>query len=156
MQFGIDNEPIAGEKTEKFLGIKLIHGGVIQSDFNEKHIASPDFHFKNKRGKITIIEVKCTRHGEKHLNRFRNGFETNYTGQVLNYFACSDDIDEVIHVSYCPFRPERELVLIPYSLTDTVKIGTKNMTIKEACEIGRAKLLPLFCEVEKLITDFSF
>jgi len=156
MQFGIDNEPIAGEKTAALLGVKLIAGGVIQSDFHEDHMSSPDFHFINERGKITVIEVKCTQSGEKHLSRFRKGFESDKMPQIYNYFAGSDDIDEVIHVSYCPFRPERELVLKCYYLTDKAKIGTNVMTIKEVVDYGRSLLEPTFDEVNELINKFQF
>ena len=57
-----------------------------------------------------IAEVKCTMDGKTQIKRFRKGVDANYMPQIINYFACSVDVKEVHWISYCPFRPERELV----------------------------------------------
>lgn len=156
MQFGIDNEPIALDKLESILNVKFIRGGVIQSDFHENHIASPDAHFVNERGNITVIEVKCTRDGKKHLKRFREGAESCYRGQILNYLACSDDIDEVIWASYCPFRPEREIVYISYTRESSVLSNRKPVSFGDMVEVGRALLAETMVNVNELINAFKF
>lgn len=114
MQFGIDNEPIAVQKylvkakLDKLVGYKP---GLIVSEFHpDWHCASPDYVVELPDGKLIVIEVKCTMNGGIHLQRFVEGAESSYLPQIKNYFAVSDDVVEVHWVSYCPDRPERELV----------------------------------------------
>jgi hypothetical protein len=60
---------------------------------------------------LIVIEVKCTMNGAIHMQRHVEGPESSYMPQIKNYFAVSDDVKEVHWVSYCPDRPERELVV---------------------------------------------
>ena len=118
MQFGIDNEGIAVEKYAKQSGIEFIETGLIISDFSSIHVASPDRISKNRD---IVLEVKCTQHGRKQIQRYFEGPETTHLPQIKNYFATSDDVKEVHWVSYCPFRPERELVVWVYKREDFIK-----------------------------------
>ena len=118
MQFGIDNEGIAVEKYAKQSGIEFIETGLIISDFSAIHVASPDRISKNRD---IVLEVKCTQHGRKQIQRYFEGPETTHLPQIKNYFAVSDDVKEVHWVSYCPFRPERELVVWVYKREDFEK-----------------------------------
>jgi len=108
MQFGIDNEPIAAELYEKRSGLKLIEIGLIQSIKNDIHIASPD---RIANDSSVVVEIKCTRNGAIHLERFFDGVDSKYLPQIKNYFAVSDKVKEVHWVSYCPYRLERPLVI---------------------------------------------
>jgi len=108
MQFGIDNEPIAADLYEIKSGLKLIEIGLIQSIKNDIHIASPD---RIANDSSVVVEIKCTRNGAIHLERFFDGVDSKYLPQIKNYFAVSDKVKEVHWVSYCPYRLERPLVI---------------------------------------------
>jgi len=108
IQFGIDNEPIAAELYEKRSGLKLIEIGLIQSVKNDIHIASPD---RITNDSSVVVEIKCTRNGAIHLERFFEGVDSKYLPQIKNYFAVSDKVKEAHWVSYCPYRLERPLVI---------------------------------------------
>jgi len=107
MQFGIDNEDIALDKYEALSGLKFMRGGVMLSDENDNHMASPDGITSDFK---IVAEIKCTMNGETQIERFINGVPKQYIPQICNYFAVAPQLHEVHFVSYCPFRPERELV----------------------------------------------
>jgi hypothetical protein len=108
MQFGIDNEPAACDLYSAQSGIEWEQVGLIYSDFSIMHIASPDRISPNRD---KILEVKCTMEEDIHVERFFNGPESGYLPQIINYFACSDQIREVHWVSYCPDFETRPLVV---------------------------------------------
>ena len=135
MLFGIENEEKALDLYSQKIGISFERGGVILSDkFEDIHMASPDG-INVERG--IVAEVKCTMDGKTQIKRFRKGVDTSYLPQIINYFACSDDVKEVHWISYCPFRPERELVY--YIITrntvveskETKKNGLVEVTIQD-------------------------
>lgn len=144
MQFGIDNEPVAREKYIKKSGINFGEVGLIYSDFSDIHLASPDG--LDIETKSKVLEIKCTEDGGIHIQRFFNGPESSYESQIINYFACSDQIQEVHWVSYCPGRPERELV---------IKIFTPN-DFKVEIMKGRQLLKKLERELADLEQQFIF
>lgn len=153
MQFGIDNEPITMDLLESQTGIKFKRGGVILSDFSDIHMSSPD-------GVNTdlgiIVEVKCTMHGKKHINRFRNGVESSHKGQIVNYFACSDDVKECWFVSYCPFRTERPLIIIKFNRDSIIEETTKKkVTVQEKVIEGRTRLTELKPQLQSVIEQFT-
>lgn len=155
MQFGIDNEPIAIDKYEIESGFIFDRGGVINSDFSSIHMASPDG-IDVANG--IVVEVKCTANGAKQLQRFRNGIEADKWGQIINYFAISDSINEVHWVSYCPFRPERELVVYKINRETIVKEATtrtKQQTVRDLVEFGREQLKLIETELDELIINFK-
>ena len=115
MLFGKENESIALDLYEQKSGIKFTRGGVIFSDINPIHIASPDG--INIESGI-VAEVKCTQHGHRQIKRFFEGPEPDYPPQIKNYFAVSNDVKEVHWISYCPYRPERQLVIHIYRRND--------------------------------------
>jgi hypothetical protein len=123
MQFGIDNEPIAVQKYLVKAGLDHLpryKPGLIVSDFHpDWHCASPDYvvELPDSAGLI-VIEVKCTMNGAIHMQRHVEGPESSYMPQIKNYFAVSDDVKEVHWVSYCPDRPERELVVRDFNRTE--------------------------------------
>jgi hypothetical protein len=104
MQYGIDNESLALELYSEQSGIKVERVGAILSDFFDIHIASPDG--VNVAAGIAH-EVKCTRHGEIHLERYFEGVDSKYLPQCINYFVVSPEIKEVHFISYCGLRPEK-------------------------------------------------
>jgi hypothetical protein len=57
--------------------------------------------------------------------------EASYMPQIKNYFAVSDEIKEVHFVSYCPYRPERPLVVIIFKAADFLE-ETKKARLKIA------------------------
>jgi len=153
MQFGIENEPIALDLYEQMTGLKLKRGGVIASDFSNIHMASPD---AVSECETIVIESKCTMNGKIHIARFRKGIEPQYKPQVVNYFACSDSVKEVHFISYCPFRSERPLIIIKFTLDSIIEQNTKkSITIREKVAEGRSKLPVLEKEVDELIADFT-
>lgn len=162
MQFGIDNEPISIDKYEKRSGIKFKRGGVIISDlYPEIHMASPDGYNDDNPEYIIIAETKCTQKGKIHLRRFRKGIDTKYLPQVINYFAVEPKVQEVHWFSYCPFRPERELVPIVFKRDtvveskETKKDGITVKTIQDKVNEGLAILPLLEAEVNELINNFK-
>lgn len=118
MQFGIDNEDVAVEKYSKQSGILFEKTGLILSDISDIHVASPD---RINKEKGIVLEVKCTQQGRKQIQRYFEGPETTHMPQIKNYFAVSDSVKEVHWVSYCPFRPERELVIWIFKREDFEK-----------------------------------
>jgi len=161
MQFGIDNEPIAIDKYEQMSGLKFKRGGVIISDaFPAVHMASPDGYNDDNPDYLIVLEVKCTMHGKTHLKRFRHGIDSKHLPQVENYFAVDGRVQEVRWISYCPFRPEREIVEIVFK-RDTVvefkELKTKTVvkTIQDNVSEGLTKLDGLENEVNELITNFK-
>lgn len=158
MQFGIDNEPVAIDLYEAKTGIKFERGGVIQNYSIKMHMSSPDA-VNIERG--IVVEVKCTRNGYVHLNRFRKGVDAKYLGQCINYFAVDPNIKEVHFVSYCPFRHERELVVVILTRDTiiesktTIKNGTGNTTINDKVNLGLELLPQLEKEVAELVNDFK-
>lgn len=152
MQFGNENEPISIDKYSAKIGLDFQRGGVIYSDFSKIHIASPDA--VNVDNGI-IIETKATMNGATQLRRFKNGIESDKIGQIVNYFAVSDSVNEVHWLSYCPFRPERELVVHIFNRNTVIKKErTKEFTVQDLVEKGREKLAVFQNELDMLILDF--
>ena len=159
MIFGNENEPIAIDKYEKVSGLKFERGGVIISEtLPSLHMASPDAINLEKR---IVVEVKCTMHGKTQINRYRNGIDTKYLPQVLNYFAVSPEVEEVHWISYCPFRPERELVILKFTRNtvieskETKKDGLVVVTIQDKINEGAIKLQKLEKDLNELINNFK-
>lgn len=158
MLFGTDNEPIAIEKYEILTGMKFERGGVIFSDFSNIHMASPDA--VNLENGI-VVEVKSTMKGATQIKRFLHGVETDKIGQIVNYFAVSDDVKEVHWVSFCPFRPERELVVIKFtrdtiiSQKETKKNGIETVTVQDLVDLGREKLKEIEKNIKTTIENFT-
>ena len=147
MLFGIENEEKALDLYSKISGIDFERGGVLVSDkFEDIHMASPDG-INVERG--IIAEVKCTMQGKTQIKRFRKGVDANYMPQIINYFACSPDVKEVHWISYCPFRPERELVYFIITREtiveskETKKNGLVEVTVQDKVD-----------ELHEAITDF--
>jgi hypothetical protein len=153
MQFGIDNESVAIDLYSKMLGIEFDRGGVMQSELNSNHMASPDAISKDRR---IVVEVKSTMDGSIHLKRFRNGIESNYLPQCINYFAVGDEVEEVHFISYCPFRPERPIVAIIFKRDTVVESSKKgDVTVSDFVNIGRKLLPDFYTKVERLENQFK-
>lgn len=151
--FGKENEAIAIDLYEEKSGLKFQRGGVLQSDTCINHMASPDA-INYEKG--IVVEVKCTRHGKTHLKRFLNGIESNYKPQIINYFAVDPKIKEVHFVSYCPFRPERPLVIqIIKRDTEIYNSAKKKETVQNVCDNTAFFLAELEKEVKQLINNFK-
>ena len=149
MLFGTENERIAIDEYTKMCGIEFNRGGVIMSDFSLIHMSSPDA-INVLRG--IVVEVKCTMHGKTQISRFRFGIDSKYKPQVLNYFACSDDVKEVHWISYCPFRPGRPIVVIIVTL-DTV--FDKGKTVRQIIAEGRLLLKKVERDAKELKEQFT-
>jgi hypothetical protein len=107
MLYGIDNEDTAVALYEDKMGVKVDRVGAIISDLHDIHMASPDGLIVSDNS--IAIEVKCTTNGDIHLERYFEGVDSKYIPQCVNYFAVSPEIKEVHFVSYCGYRPEREM-----------------------------------------------
>ncbi len=149
MKFGNENEPIAIDMYERHTGLKFERGGIIQSDYSAMHMASPDAVVVDKG---IVVEVKCTMHGKTQLKRFRKGIETDKRGQIANYFACSDSIKEVHWISYCPFRPERPIVVFIFTRDSEFD---KKTTFNDVVIAGRKAIPEIKMQVEDLISNFK-
>lgn len=143
MQFGLDNEPVARQLYSEQSGINWQEIGAIESDTSSIHIASPDGISPDQ---TKILEIKCTQNGAIHLQRFIEGIDTSYLPQVINYFAIDDQIKEVHWVSYCPYRPERPLVVF---------VVTREMFQKDI-EAGRKRIEKISTELETIRSEFVF
>lgn len=137
MQFGLDNEPIACEMYAKQSGIDFEKVGLIESEKSAIHVASPD-RLNQARG--IVLELKCTENGAIHLQRFFDGPETAYLAQIKNYFAVSDDVKEVHWVSYCPYRPERPMVVQVYKRC-TLSPDWQQEITKGIAQINRIEMM---------------
>ncbi len=158
MMFGIENESVAIDLYEQMTGLTFLRGGVMQSDENPDHIASPDaYHPASETlNKNIVIEVKCTRHGKKHLKRFTSGIDTQYLHQVANYFAVDPSLDEVHFLSFCPFRTERPLISIIVTRDDTAIQSTrKTATFGTLASEGRLAVVSVMAQVHETIKKFN-
>ena len=144
MIYGLEHEEEAFDDYEKKSGIKFQRGGVIVSDFFPNiSMASPDA----VNIELGIVgECKCTRFGEKQIQRFVKGPETSMIPQIINYFVQSDTIREVHWFSWCENRPERKIVERIYKPSDF-----KTEIIK-----GRYALKEIEQELIKLHQSFIF
>jgi len=139
MQFGIDNEPIAAKLYEEKAGIEWKEIGTMKSELAPNHHASPD---RISTDETKVLEIKCTQNGAIHIQRFFDGPESTHMPQIINYFAIDDKIKEVHWVSYCPYRPERQLVIHIFTaemlkteiLHARKKLGEFEAQVKEATE----------------------
>lgn len=155
MQFGNENEPIAIDLYEQKTGISFQRGGVILSDFSDIHMASPDA-INLEMG--IVLEVKSTMHGKHQIKRFITGIDSEYVSQVVNYFACSDDVKAVHWVSYCPFRTERQLVVYIFTRDSVIKKATsrtKEQTVNDLVLLGRNELKNIETEINTVTESFT-
>jgi hypothetical protein len=143
MIFGTDNEPIARQMYIAQSGIQFDEVGAILSATSAIHMASPD---GLSRSRTKVLEIKCTQNGAIHLQRFVEGAEKKYEGQIINYFAVDDDVEEVHWVSYCPFRPEKPLVVRIYNRYEFAK----------EIELGRSKINKIETQLNELQQLFIF
>jgi len=156
MQFGIDNEPIAMDLLEEYAGMKFRRGGVILSDYSDIHMASPDG-VNLDHG--VVAEVKCTRYGAKQIQRFIEGPESDKMQQIINYFAQSETVKKVLWASYCPYRPERKLVVWVYERTTELEQATTKKpayTIQDAVNDGLAGIKVIESKLIDIENAFTF
>lgn len=152
MLFGTENEPIARQLYSDFTGIQFDQVGMIRSVQSAIHHASPD----GLSAEGSVLEIKCTQNGAIHIQRFMNGPESSHMGQIVNYFAVSDEVKEVHWISYCPSRPERPIVAFIYRRESEVKSGRKMTTIGELAMEGRNRIAEIEIEVDAMKTKFLF
>jgi predicted Zn-dependent protease with MMP-like domain len=146
MIFGRENEEIALNLYGQMSGINFTHGGVMQSEENENHIASPDGYIAGK-----AAEVKSTRHGYKHLARYTKGLDAEYKMQGVNYFAVDPKLEEVHFVFYCPFRPERPIIPIVITRDTIIRKGE---TVQDVVIQGLHEIPKIKAKVNSLISEF--
>jgi putative phage-type endonuclease len=142
MQFGIDNEPVAVDLYSKQSGIAFEEVGAILSETCPIHMASPDG-VNIERG--IVLEIKCTQSRAIQAQRFSEGVESGHLPQIKNYFAVSDAVKEVHWVSYCPFAPERPLVLVVFKREDFEKDIPKWRKAVDMTEIDLKDMIEKFC-----------
>lgn len=152
MLFGTENEPIARQIYSEQTGIVFNQVGMIQSEQSAIHHASPD----GLSDDGIVLEVKCTQSGSTQIRRFFKGPESDKIGQIVNYFAVSDDIGEVRWISYCPSRPERPIVEFTYTRDTLVKSGRKMVPISELVAEGRIEIARIESELSEMKTKFLF
>lgn len=152
MRFGTENEPVARQLYSEISGIPFKEVGAILSDFSPIHMASPDG--LNEDSGI-VLEIKCTSNGAIHLQRFFEGPEDKYMPQIKNYFAVSDQVNEVHWVSFCPFRTERPLVIHKFTREDFITEDKKRGTVDEIAE-ARAAIIALEGQLNDLHEKFIF
>lgn len=153
MRFGTENEPVARQLYSEQSGFEFEEVGAIISDFSDIHMASPDG-LNSKLG--IVLEIKCTMNGAIHIQRFVNGPESSYMPQIINYFAVSDEVKEVHWVSYCPYRAERQLVIVVFTRDSLVKDGKKQVTIGQLAEEGREAVSEAAKQLIELEQAFIF
>lgn len=154
MQFGTDNEPIARDLYAEKSGIEWQEVGMIKSDYSEINHASPD-----GLAGYRALEIKCTQDGAIHMERFFEGIDSKYMPQILNYFCVSDEITEVHWISFCPFRPERPLVIHIVTLDTVVDAATKTkpaVTVREVIASARIRIHEIEQEIKDKINQFTF
>lgn len=161
MLFGTENEELAIDLYEKHSGIKFKRGGVLFNDTCDVHIASPDGLNDDDLDYLVVAEVKCTRHGKTQLKRFRKGIDSAHIPQVVNYFAVEPKVMEVHFVSYCPFRPERPLVIVKVKrdtileAKETKKWGLEIITVQDKVNLALELLPKIKQEVTELKNSFK-
>lgn len=143
IQYGIDNEDVALEMYSNQTGIEVDKVGAIISDTIDISMASPDGISVDRS---VVQEVKCTMHGDIHLQRIFEGVESTYIPQIINYFVVDDCIKHVDFISYCGFRTERPLHIIRFSRED----------FEEKITSGRQKLLEIKSKLTEMIDEYSF
>jgi hypothetical protein len=115
MLFGVEQEPIARQRHSEQSGIEWLECGIIKAEYCSMHHASPDG--INKEA-TDILEIKSTMNGAIHLQRMEEGPEANHLPQIKNYFVVCDTVERVHWVSFCPYRPEKPLVVWVFERSD--------------------------------------
>jgi predicted phage-related endonuclease len=148
MQRGIDLEPLHRSEMEKYIGVKLIQPGWLQSDEVPILGVSPDGISED----FTISwEGKCPA-AKRHI-------ETAHTKQIpsdnihqcLHYFTVNPALERHYFSS---FRPESEFPLVPFMITrdSLIDLGTKaKPNVKKVSEwvlIATASGLELEANIE--------
>lgn len=143
MQYGLDNEELALELYSQKEGIEVKKVGAIISDFCPIHMASPDgMSLDNKIAQ----EVKCTQNGYTHIQRVFEGVDVKYLPQCINYFAISDEVEEVHFISFCGYREERPIHVIKLKRADYQK----------QIDRGRIEVLRIEQELNRMIDEYTF
>jgi hypothetical protein len=143
MQFGRDNEDMVLEMYTTKTGIKTEKVGAIFSDYVDIHMASPDA----VNIELGIVqEVKCTLKPSIQRQRMYEGIDPKHIGQVISYFALSNEIKEVHWISYCPYAKGCELIVHVVKLDTMMKDGTV-LTISEK---ARTKLLSIERQIKEM------
>lgn len=153
MAFGLENEEPAAKLYAKQCGIRFAKVGAIISDFSAIHLASPD-RLNRKRG--IVLEIKCTQHGDIHIERHFEGVDSKYMPQIINYFAVSDDVQQVHWISYCPYRRERPIVSRIFTRDTIIPDGKGTTTIREQVAIGRERIKQIEADLNRMEQDFKF
>lgn len=156
MKFGTENEPIAREKYRKMVGMEFEEIGLMVSDFTDLHVASPDGITADHKD---VLEIKCTMEGGIHIQRFFEGPESSYMPQIINYFAISDEVRRVHWVSYCPDRPEKEIVAHIFTLDTILEPATAKkpeVRMRDARDEARIEVLNLKVKLDLLEKEFTF
>lgn len=143
MQFGIDNEPVARELYAKQSGIDWREVGMIQSEIIQINTASPDGLSPDNS---IVLEIKCTRNLDVHLQRFFEGIESQYMNQIMNYFVVSDEVKQVHFVSYCPASETKPLIVYVFEREHYIDL------INES----REKLRAIEAKLNKMIVEYLF
>ena len=143
MQFGIDNEPVARELYSKQSGIDWREVGMIQSEIIQINTASPDGLSPDNS---IVLEIKCTRNLDVHLQRFFEGIESQYMNQIMNYFVVADEVKQVHFVSYCPASETKPLIVYVFEREHYIDL------INES----REKLRAIEEKLNKMIVEYLF
>lgn len=156
MQYGIDNEDVALKLYSEQEGIEVKKCGAILSDYFAGHMSSPDGYNDDDPKHVIVQEVKCTMNGTKHLERIYEGIDSNYLAQCINYFACSNDVQEVHFISYCGYREERPIHVIKLTRDTLVPFNRKMVKVQAVVDHGLEKMESIINEVEKKLNQYNF
>jgi len=128
MQRGIDLEPFAREALEKETGLKFIVPGWIQSDLPILGI-SPD----GVTECLTFaVETKCPT-GKTHVKYLRDNslLLTDYSWQIVDYFATIPKLQKLYVVSYRPESKIKKLLIVEVTRETEIKISTAAKCVPE-------------------------
>lgn len=131
MQRGIDLEPLHRAEMEKYIGVKLIQPGWLESELIPLIGISPDGISED----LTISwEGKCPG-AKKHIETaYTKRIPSDNIHQCLHYFTVNEKLEKHYFSS---FRPESDFPLVPFMITrDTpINLGTdKTPNIKKVSE----------------------
>jgi hypothetical protein len=143
MERGVEREPMAVAEYTSSTGSIISHAGFIQPDNMAEYFGmSPDGLIHDSFGNIiAVLEIKSPR-PETHIGYiYENKIPDNYFTQVISPFICSENIQYVDFVSYCP-----EIASMPI----WIKRISRNSVEKEV-NILRGNLIHFNSQVNKII-----
>ena len=150
MQRGNDLEPFARIEAEKYIGIKFIQHGWLQSEECELIGISPD---GLSECETVAIEIKCPS-AKKHIETvINNEIPSDNIDQCIHYFTVNPKLEKLYFISYRPENKIRPLFVKLATRETIVNIGTKAKQVNVSIDDTSKDRLKSAIELQEQIVE---